>query len=172
MLSIADSLGQDAHRLALNLRPTALDDLGLPAALASYIEDWSARTGIRADFHCRESSHRRLPPHLETTFYRVVQESLTNVAKHAQAQNVNVLLNVAAAEAALIVEDNGCGLDAQFVFESAARANRLGLFGMRERVTLSGGTLHIESAPGKGTAIYVRVPLKQESKKVLHEKHE
>jgi signal transduction histidine kinase len=69
-----------------------------------------------------------------------------------------VLLNIAATEAGLIVEDDGCGLDEQLVFENAARNKRLGLFGIRERVTLAGGTLHIESAPQKGTTLFVRVP--------------
>jgi PAS domain S-box-containing protein len=160
LLLIADALGQDAHRLALNLRPTSLDDLGLPSALASYIDDWSARTGIRAEYHCRGTSQRRLPAHLETMFYRVAQEGLTNVAKHAGARQVNVLLNVDSAEAGLIVEDDGRGLDDHLVFENAARNNRLGLFGMRERVIMAGGTLHIESALQKGTTLFVRVPLK------------
>jgi signal transduction histidine kinase len=93
-------------------------------------------------------------------FYRVAQEGLTNVAKHAGAQQVNVLLNVESAEAGLIVEDDGCGLDAQLVFAKATRDKRLGLFGMRERVTMSGGTLDIESAPHKGTTLFVRVPLR------------
>jgi len=174
LLLIADALGQDAHRLALDLRPTSLDDLGLPSALANYIDNWSARTGIPAEFHCRGTSQRRLSPHLETMFYRVAQEGLTNVAKHAGAQQVNVLLNVDSREAGLIVEDDGCGLDAQLVFEKAARDKRLGLFGMRERITLSGGTLDIESAPQKGTTLFVRVPLKRGfgrgGNKVTHEK--
>jgi signal transduction histidine kinase len=94
-------------------------------------------------------------------FYRVAQEGLTNVAKHAGARQVNVLLNVDSAEAGLIIEDDGRGLDAQSVFEKAARDKRLGLFGMQERITLSGGTLDIESAPQKGTTLFVRVPLKK-----------
>jgi signal transduction histidine kinase len=96
---------------------------------------------------------------METMFYRVAQEALTNIAKHAQAHHVNVLLNIAPAEAGLIVEDDGCGLDEQLVFEKAARNKRLGLFGVRERVNLCGGSLHIESAAQKGTTLYVRVPL-------------
>jgi PAS domain S-box-containing protein len=161
LLLTADALGQDAHRLALNLRPTALDDLGLASALASYIDDWSARTAVPTRFHCVGASGPRLPPHLETVFYRVAQEALTNIAKHAQARQVNLLLNVTASEASLIIEDDGRGLDAQLVFEAAARNKRLGLFGMRERVSLAGGTLHIESAPQKGTTLFVRVPLKR-----------
>jgi two-component system sensor histidine kinase UhpB len=158
LLSIADELGQEAHRLALDLRPTALDDLGLPSALASYIDDWSRRTGIPAEFHSRDTFHHRLPAHLESMFYRVAQEGLTNVAKHADAHHVNVLLNLAIAEASLIVEDDGGGMDAKLIFETAARTSRLGLFGMRERIILSGGTLEIESAPQKGTTLFVRVP--------------
>jgi PAS domain S-box-containing protein len=157
--AIADQLGQDAHRLALNLRPTVLDDLGLESALAGFIDDWSQRTGTTAQFQANLASDRRLPPRVETMFYRVGQEALTNVAKHAAAKHVNVILKATASEASMVVEDDGCGLDAQIVFETAARTNRLGLRGMRERVQVFGGTLEIESAAEKGTALFVRIPL-------------
>lgn len=168
LLAIADELSQEAHQLALNLRPMALDDLGLASALATYIDDWSPRHGIRAEYHVSAPADRRLPTELETMFYRVVQEALTNVAKHAGARHVNVLLKLMPAEASLIVEDDGCGLDAQTAFESAARAKRLGLLGIRERVTVLGGTLEIESVPEKGTTLFIRVPLKLRRKEVSH----
>jgi PAS domain S-box-containing protein len=161
LIKIANQLGQDAHRLALDLRPTALDDLGLESALAGYVHEWSARTGIRAQFHATGTRERRLAPYLETMFYRVVQEALTNVAKHAAAHQVNVILKTTATEAAMVVEDDGCGLDAKLAFEAAAKTNRLGLRGMRERVQISGGTLELESAAEKGTALFVRVPLQR-----------
>jgi PAS domain S-box-containing protein len=161
LIAIANKLGEDAHRLALDFRPTALDDLGLESALTGYIQEWSARTGVRAVFHATGERERRLAPHLETMFYRVVQEALTNVVRHAAAHHVNVILKTTATEAAMVVEDDGRGLDAQLAFEAAAKRNRLGLRGMRERVQVLGGTLEIESTPEKGTALFIRVPLKR-----------
>ena len=115
--------------MALDLRPTALDDLGLHAALSSYIQDWSRRSGLAVEYNCTVPADKRLPPDAETVLYRVVQEALTNVLKHAQASRVSVMINASGTEAAAVIEDDGRGFDAQFAFEAAFKAGRLGLVG-------------------------------------------
>ena len=149
---VADALGKEAHALAVRLRPTSLDDLGLEAALGQLVSEWSARTGSRADFHA--TGLGRLPPEVETTIYRVVQEALTNVAKHARATQVSVTVSRHEGVAMAVVEDDGAGFD----LESTPKG-RLGLLGMRERVELVGGGLDIESRPGSGTTVGVRIPV-------------
>jgi signal transduction histidine kinase len=100
---------------------------------------------------------RRLAPEVETALYRIVQEALTNVAKYARATHVSVLLERRDGQLNAIIEDNGCGFDAERVLRSTAAENRLGLYGMRERAELIGGTLTIESQAGCGTTVYVRI---------------
>jgi PAS domain S-box-containing protein len=155
---LADLMGREVHQLALELRPTALDDLGLLTALTNYVDAWVERSGVEADFHSTGLDAERLPPPLETALYRAVQEALTNVLKHARARRVSVILRRAGPEALAIVEDDGQGFDA----EAAPAAGRLGLLGMRERLALVGGALTVESTPGKGTAVFARVPLPTE----------
>jgi signal transduction histidine kinase len=152
---LADQMLRDLHRLAWELRPAALDDLGLETALRQYAEDSTQRAGLRLDFHCHGLRDRRLPPHVETTLYRVVQEALTNVVRHARASRVSVLLGADADRARAIVEDDGQG----FEVEAALNTPRLGLLGMEERVALVNGALTIEASPGAGTTVYVNVPL-------------
>jgi PAS domain S-box-containing protein len=153
---IADLLGREVHHLALELRPTALDDLGLEAALGNYVESWSERSGVTADFHAAGFGAARVPPGTETALYRVVQEALTNVYKHAQARRVSVTLHRTPGLATAIVEDDGAGFNA----EAGARiTSRLGLSGMRERLALVGGALTVESSQGNGTSVFARVPL-------------
>jgi signal transduction histidine kinase/DNA-binding NarL/FixJ family response regulator len=157
---LADGLMRDIHRLAWELHPAVLDDLGLEAALRRYTAEWSENNGVPVDFHSDGVEARRLPLQLETTLYRITQEALTNVTRHANAKRVSVLLERRPGHVSLIVEDDGGGFDA--VSQASAAKGRLGLLGMRERVTLAGGTLEIESTPGAGTTVFVRVPLKQE----------
>ncbi|MBL9103057.1 MAG: GAF domain-containing protein [Myxococcales bacterium] len=151
--AIAAALGKEVHSLAVRLRPTSLDDLGLDAALSQLVLEWSGRTGVTASFHSSGDSDRRLPPDVETTIYRVVQEALTNVAKHAAATSVGVLVRRPAGVVSLVVEDDGVG------FDPGAATDRLGLLGMRERVDLVGGELEIEAEPGHGTTVLVTIPL-------------
>ena len=151
---VADRLGREVHALALNLRPTSLDDLGLVAALGQLVSDWSARHGVPVDLQAEGVSDGRLPPEVETFFYRVVQEALTNVARHAQARTVSVVLNRIEGTAVAVVEDDGVGFDPE-----AVGRGRLGLLGMRERVDLLDGQLDVESSPGAGTTIIARIPL-------------
>lgn len=158
---MAEQLGKEVHRLAVELRPTALDDLGLTIALKSYVEAWEERTGIHAQFHVSGKDTGRLPGELETTLYRSAQEALTNILKYAGASEVSVLLQIREGQVTLIVEDNGCGFDPK---EAATRRRKrdyggLGLAGIEERAALVGGEFTIESTRGSGTTLFVRAPL-------------
>jgi signal transduction histidine kinase len=150
---------REAHRLAWELRPAVLDDLGLEAALQRYLSGWSEHGGAAVDFHSHGLERQRLPLELETVFYRVTQEALTNVSRHAKARRVSVLLERQTDRVSLIVEDNGVGFDADAVLQSSEIPDKLGLLGMQERIRLAGGTLEIESTPERGTTLFVRVPL-------------
>ncbi len=153
---IINEIGREAHRIALELRPTALDDLGLHSALLNHVEEWSDRYQIDVDFQSSGLDHRRLEPHVETTIYRIVQEALTNVVKHAKAARVGLVLERGPDHLLAIVEDDGVGFDAE---SRPAPGRGLGLLGMKERVALVGGTLQVESTPGGGTTLLIRIPI-------------
>jgi PAS domain S-box-containing protein len=152
---LADELGRTTHELAVRLRPTALDDVGLSAALRHYVEEWSAMTGTEVQFQTVGLESARLPPDVETTLYRFVQEALTNVLKHAGARHIGVVVERHDGRAIAVVEDDGVGFDP----EAAAGSGRLGLIGMRERLALVRGRLEVESSPGAGTTAIAQVPL-------------
>jgi signal transduction histidine kinase len=156
---LTDQLMQEVHRLAWELRPAALDDLGLPAALQRHVEAWSRYAGVSVDFHGPAAGADRLPPPVETTLYRVVQEALTNVLRHATARHASVLLEHCDEHVLAIVEDDGQGFDSEAVLAASDAQGRLGLMGMQERVASVGGALEIESRCGEGTTVYVRIPL-------------
>jgi PAS domain S-box-containing protein len=156
--NLTTQLAQDVHRLARELRPTALDDLGLHTALSNYIDEWSERTGVTADFHSNGLLSQRLPNDIETTAYRIVQESLTNVMKHAKAENVSIIVEHRGNRVLVIVEDDGSGFDPEVPSKNGSRNGRLGLIGMQERVALAGGTLNIESSAG-GTTVLAHIPI-------------
>jgi PAS domain S-box-containing protein len=166
---LAGLMGREVHHLALELRPTALDDLGLQAALLNYVEAWSERSGVEADFHAAGLDGERLPPLLETTLYRIVQEALTNVLKHARASRSCLTLQRTSDQVLLVVEDNGCGFDAEVVWRPAGVVGRLGLVGMKERLALVAGTLTIESSPEAGTTVFARIPLSADRKDDNHD---
>jgi len=153
--SIAQQLDRDVDHLVWKLRPTALDDLGLRAALANYVQDWSKRVKIVAQLHSSGLLDERLPSDAETTLYRIAQEALTNVAKHSRATNVDVIIERQSDSVVLIVEDNGVGFDPEAIDSSG---QSFGLLGMHERAGLVGAVLQIESAPGAGTTVLVRMP--------------
>jgi PAS domain S-box-containing protein len=153
---VAHQLDQDVDHLVWELRPTALDDLGLRAALANYIQDWSLRAGVRADLHTTGLSSARLTSEVETTLYRIAQEALNNIAKHARAENVDVILERRPDYVSLIIEDDGVGFDQP---APGTQRQGFGLLGMQERAALVGATVQIESAAGEGTTIIVRMPM-------------
>jgi signal transduction histidine kinase len=145
---------QDVRRLAVELRPSALDDFGLVAALERLTASISEQTGIKIDFEPALTTER-LPEEVETALYRIVQESLTNVVKHAKARNVSVLLTRKDGAVKAVIEDDGRG------FEPAERiGDGFGLVGMSERLALLGGRLEIESSEEAGTTIAAEVPLR------------
>jgi PAS domain S-box-containing protein len=151
---IAQRLDRDVDTLVWELRPTALDDLGLRAALANYVQDWSNRAGIPATLHTSGLLDDRLAGDAETALYRIAQEALTNVAKHARARNVEILLERRVEHVLLIIEDDGVGFDPA---AAGAAVQGFGLLGMQERAGLVGAMLEIESSPGKGTTVLVRM---------------
>ena len=150
---IAQTL-DDVHNLAVELRPSVLDDLGLEAALQRHIQDYRRRFHLDIDL-VAIGLDERLPPAAETTLYRIVQEGLTNIARHAQARTASILLERRNGRVRVIIEDDGQG----FAQQQAVGSGRLGLYGMRERAELLDGTFTIESEPGQGTSIFVEVPL-------------
>jgi two-component system, chemotaxis family, sensor kinase Cph1 len=154
---LADGVGSEVNRLAWELRPTALDDLGLETAIRHLVETWSERLNLQFDLRL-SLSDRRLSPAVETTLYRVLQEAIANIAKHANATRVAVLLEAQEKEVSMIVEDNGRGF---WPADPAASApsKRLGLLGIRERLSLVSGSVEVESAPGLGCTLYIRAPL-------------
>jgi PAS domain S-box-containing protein len=158
---VAHQISREVDTLAWELRPTVLDDLGLQAALGNYVEKWSKRSGVSVDFHSIGLADRRLPPQIETAIYRIAQEALTNIIKHAQATNVGVILDRRDNQVSVIIEDNGCGFDVEAMLTAPTEERRMGVLGMQERTLLVGGTLNIESTPGVGTTIFVRIPLEQ-----------
>jgi signal transduction histidine kinase len=151
---IATEVLNNLHNLAVKLRPATLDHLGLFTALEQYVEEYSRQYPVEVQFDALEIEAIRLPADLETALFRIMQESLTNVALHAQASRVDILLNRRNSCLVMTIEDNGIGFNP----DELENGNRLGLFGMRERVVMLGGKLIIESSPGKGTTISVEVP--------------
>ncbi len=146
---------EGVRRLAIDLRPPILDDLGLEAALQAHVEDFSRRWPVKATF--TGGGLGRLPSEVELVLYRIVQEALSNVAKHASASRVEARLTRSGRALRMQIEDDGCGFDAEAA--KGSRSSGLGLFGMEERLALIGGTLGVESAPGSGTRVSAEVPL-------------
>lgn len=162
--ALTDGLMEQVHNLAWELRPAVLDNLGLEAAIKQYAQQWSRECGVEADFVSRGfSRHKRLPLPIETVLYRVIQEALTNVHRHAEAQRVSILLERIQDQVVAIVEDDGKGFNtgkrdiADGGNGEGGKSARLGLLGMRERMELIGGTLTIESEAGGGTSVYARI---------------
>ncbi len=159
--SLTEVMGHEVHRLAVELRPVVLDDLGLVTAVQNYLDDWVDRTGAEIDYLATDLDDGRLPPPVETAAYRVVQEALTNIERHARAKQVSVVIRRLGGHLHLAVEDNGHGFTVESVMASPEIGKRLGLLGMQERVSQLGGTFAIESNPGKGTCVVARIPLNQ-----------
>jgi signal transduction histidine kinase len=147
------------HRFARELRPTVLDDLGLIPAMHSYMKSFTKRTGIHIHFRTFSADRiEQLNNATRTVFYRVAQEALTNVARHAKASLVEVTFEKFSNAICLKIKDDGKSFQAQRVMHSK-RNTRLGLIGMRERLEMVGGSFSVESAPGKGTTVRAQIPL-------------
>jgi len=156
--TIAERLDADVDFLAWELRPAALDDIGLAGAMRSFVSQWSKHSGVEAQFHTSGLDRERLSPETETNLYRIMQEALNNTMKYAQARHLDVLLERRDDHVVLIVEDDGVGFNPNK--DSSTDENKgMGLIGMKERAALVGGTLQIESKPQAGTTIFARVPV-------------
>ena len=155
--AIADGVMENLHRLAVNLRPATLDHLGLVPALRQHAETVSMQHGLAVQFET-VGPIERLPGEMETAIYRIVQESLTNIVRHAQATRADILLERRGNHLVVVVEDNGVGFDL-----TTPKTNQLGVLGMRERADMLGGSMTVESAPGKGSTIILEVPCPFES---------
>ncbi|MGD9118374.1 MAG: GAF domain-containing sensor histidine kinase [Dehalococcoidia bacterium] len=148
------------RELSLNLRPPALDELGLPQALDWHIRRVSKESSLPVTLEVTGLSQRRPAPVAEIELFRIAQEALSNVIKHAKASSARVKLNFGKLRLVLLVEDNGTGFDTSSALSMSGDKQSLGLLGMRERAELCGGTLKIDSTPGDGTRIKVEIPVK------------
>ena len=146
------------NQLTTRLRPTMLDDLGLVPALITYADEVARHLPFTVDVEVT-GQRRRLPSELETTLYRIAQESLTNVARHAKAHHAQVHLHLGPKEASLKISDDGIGMNPERAQEAAARGDGWGLAGIHERATLMGGDVRILSQPGAGTKIEAKIPI-------------
>ena len=152
-LEMLACINQDVDFIAWELRPAALDELGLASVLETYVKEWSRHTGVRALFHARPGHLQRYAPEVEASIYRITQEALNNVAKHARARSANVLLELRDENLALVIEDDGVG------FQPTAKGETmLGLTSMRERALAVGGTVELEPTPGGGTTVLACFP--------------
>ena len=154
-LNLTNMIDSDVGFLSWELRPAVLDHLGLGVALPRYAREWSEHYGIELACKCNSFQAGRLMHDGEVAFYRIAQEALTNVAKHAHASRVDVLLENRGDSVILVVEDDGVGFDTT---DASATDRGVGLLGMRERAALIGATFQLESKHGEGTSIFVRYP--------------
>jgi PAS domain S-box-containing protein len=152
-LEVLARIDQDVDFIAWELRPAALDELGLARVLDTYVKEWSRHAGIPAKFHARPGNLQRFAPEVEASIYRIAQEGLNNVAKHARAHSVNVLLELRDETLTLVVEDDGVGVPPTVRGETM-----LGLTGMRERALAVGGTVEREPTPGGGATLLASIP--------------
>lgn len=161
--ALTTEIGHEISRMARELRPSVLDDLGLHSALAQYLDEWRERSRIEFDLQVHLNGQRLAQP-VETTLYRVTQEAIINIVKHADASQAGIILEANNDQARLIVEDNGRGFTLR---DNGLGGNGLGgecvqhfgLIGMRERLALVRGTMEIETAPGAGTTLFITVPI-------------
>jgi PAS domain S-box-containing protein len=163
LAEIGAGLDAEVSFLAWELRPAVLDDLGLVVAADNYVTEWSKHFEIPAEFQSTGLKKTRLDPETETNLYRITQEALNNIYKHAKASRASVLLEKRQKSVVLIIEDDGVGFDPNKKQRVTKSGRGLGLIGIRERAAIVSGSVEIESTPGKGTTIYVRVPFQRAS---------
>jgi len=172
--ALAKEVAERVHRISFELRPTSLDDLGLHAALRNHVAAWTGWCGIPVQLEVigmeeghgteRDDGPGRLPAEIETTVYRILQEALTNIMRHADGTTrVQIVVQRSGRELRASVEDDGPGFDEEAALETPQPGQRrMGLLGMRERAELVGGSLTIESSPGAGTTVFLRIPLERD----------
>jgi two-component system CheB/CheR fusion protein len=161
-LALAREISREVDFLAWELRPAVLDDLGLAAALPRFIQEWSLHYGIEGEFRLVGFRPGDLSKDAEVSYYRIAQEALNNVLKHAHAQRMDLVLETRADQVSLIVADDGIGFDMSS--PSAEGGGGFGMFSMKERAALVGATLEVESIPGHGTTVYLRCPVSAPSR--------
>lgn len=149
---------EGVRRMAVDLRPPVLDDLGVEAALSSHVQEFSRRWSIPVDLDC--GNLMRLSPNVGLIVYRIVQEALSNVARHASATKATVRIRQRDGHLRVEVEDDGKGFDVKLT--KRPQEAGLGIFGMEERASLLGGTLTIDSTPGRGTIVVAEIPLTEQ----------
>ena len=157
-ITILDQLFEQVRKLSLDLRSPLLDDLGLVAALRSYLDQQAQRAGLRADFFA-DPALDTLSPEVQTACFRVAQEAVTNIVRHSKAENIWLELRQQNNELHLVVRDDGSGFDPAATLAAAEQGKSLGLLGMRERVELFGGRLDLHCRPGEGTELHAFFPL-------------
>jgi signal transduction histidine kinase len=155
---LVDRMHQELHRMIVDLRPSVLDDLGLPAAVRWFVEHHLVPAGltVRCEF---SELDERLPPDIETTVFRAVQEALNNVVRHAHADSVLIQAGVSEGTQLVEIEDDGDGFTQGDVVRAPGSMRGIGLLGMRERMEILGGTATVDSKPGSGTRVVFTVPL-------------
>lgn len=156
---LAEEISSHLHHIAWELRPPALDELGLMAALERLTEEWSKRFNIPCEFIADGSVNGEIQPEITIGIFRIVQEALTNIAKHAKASHARVSVQRDDSELVVTVEDNGVGFKVKDIMKHPDENKRLGLLGMMERAAMLSGTLTIDSKPGKGTKVQLRIPI-------------
>jgi signal transduction histidine kinase len=152
---------KDARQLALGLRPSLLDDLGLCSAMERILTEVRDHHGLKVDLNASGRCRERLPEAVETALFRIFQEAISNVVQHSHATEVIARLAREDDSISLQVEDNGCGIDPQRLHDRSPFDGHLGLVGMAERAGLQRGRLMIDSTPGQGTRVDVRIPLER-----------
>jgi signal transduction histidine kinase len=160
--SLTSEAVEEVRRLIQDLRPSLLDDLGLVAAIGWYVENHLAPAGVKAELET-QGFDRRLPPTVEITLFRVVQEAITNIIKHAQAKTAYIRLQFTHSAIEGSIKDDGVGFNADTLRPERRRGMAVGLLGMEERISLLEGKLNIESQPGGGTHVHFEIPWQDSS---------
>jgi two-component system sensor histidine kinase UhpB len=155
---------EEVRRLIQDLRPSLLDDLGLAAAIGWYVENYLAPAGVKAELEM-QGFERRLPPTVEIALFRVVQEAITNIIKHAQAKTAYIRLQLTPSAIVGSIEDDGVGFNTDTLHRQRGKGIAVGLLGMEERISLLEGKLNIESQPGGGTRVHFKIPWQEGSGK-------
>jgi signal transduction histidine kinase len=156
--NVATRLLENLRKIIWDLRPSILDDLGLYSAIRWFARSNLEKASVKVEF-CAAKEEMRLPPHIETMLFRIAQEAISNILRHANASKVSIRLWNAEEQVWLEIKDDGCGFDIEKTAKGAVDRKQLGLLGVEERVSLVGGAVKVESAEGSGTCLQVRIPL-------------